>query len=183
MSWRKLRDKVKNCDKGEESEDEEKDWLKDYPKVTYRYTLEEVAFLYLKLKQCVKKQRFLKNDTQEESNDYYDKLRERELQKIKEDFQSALDKFHEKWLAIEEKKVERTKRVKNETEFFKMINNLVLEHKLRHREFEAVRKDLVSEFESVCEEEIFNVKDLIGLFLSSFFLTHHNTKMYFLKKI
>ena len=146
---------------------EDEDLLANYPKVVYKYKMEEVAFLYIKMKQFIRRHKHAKVLVK----DWVSKSiqREKDLAKINENCQKALDNFHKK--LSEMKKLETKTKDDNEakSQFYDLIDNLVLETRLKHRKFEDVRKEMAGQFEKTCSEEVKIVKNIIGIFLHSLF--------------
>ena len=146
---------------------EVEDLLANYPKVVYKYKMEEVAFLYIKMKQFIRRHQHAKVLVKDWASKSLQ--REKDLAKINENCQKALDNFH---MELSEMKKLETKMKDDEEakgQFYDLIDNLVLETRLKHRKFEDVRKEMAGQFEKVCSEEIKIVNNIIGIFFHSLF--------------
>ena len=138
-------------------ENYEKDWLADYPKVLYIYSLSEVAFLVHKLKQFLKKFRKSKYIKKE----ICPKLRDELLAEIAEKVDLALEIFE---------MVQRRKQEENSNKgmlfevFKKQAEVVMLQNKNNLKELKEKRKELIKQFDEVCKEEFNSIKNLLAIF-------------------
>ena len=131
INWSRKKKQVwkerKNMNRVNNEEEVTKDMLADYPEVEYSYEVEEIAFLLHKLNQFGLRFKSSKRKILTK--------RDKELQKISENFEVELKKFVEKELSM----------VKNlEGGLWQKLIDLYSKHmtirkKYRHREFEEIR--------------------------------------------
>ena len=165
--------KIKTDVQKNEISKDEIDWLADYPKVRYAYKVAEVAFLLHKLNQLA--HQFKDAKKKEQRRKFLN--REEKLIKISENVERALNIFHQ---AEKEKKNQEKRRNKKNrlfANFGDQARTAVSYEKNSHKEFEAIRVDMVDQFDDICSEEIANVKNLVSAFIEDSILSWGKIKL------